>query len=311
VVGRIEIVAHEKRQVEARPVMPDRPIPVIEVPEDHPIAHRHVIRIDRSVLRGKKDEHGLPLAKQTRNLPVQVSLQSLARALRILDVLFNALDSARWSIEWARPYTSPLNVIVLNEKIGLSISEIIERKQHKITPNDMSRRKDDRWWTPPRWDYARTGRLKFALQSTEASHLQHIWTDGKKQKLENCVGEIFVCFETTANAVKKYREDWAEAARQQAEEEKRAAERRRREDEYNRKFEVVGKFAEKWREANKLREFAAALKESTRSPAVALEQKLGIFRIIDWVERHANSVDPLTDVSLIVQRFDKKPSLWD
>jgi hypothetical protein len=306
VVNRIEIVAHEKQQAEEPLAMLDRPIPVIEISEDRPIANRHVMRIDKSVLRGKKDEHGLPLARQARKLPLYVSLESLPRALRILDALFTALDSAGCSIEWVSPYTSPLNVLVLNEKIGLSISEIIERKQHKITSDEISRQKIDRWWAPPRWDYTLTGRLKFSLVSTEASHLQHSWTDGKKKRLENCVGEISVCFETTANALKKYREDCAETARQRAEEEKRAVERRQREAEYNRKFEVISKFAQKWREANELRDFATALKASVRSPAVPLQHKFGLFRISDWIERHANSVDPLTDISEIIHRFDKR-----
>ncbi|HTZ47220.1 MAG TPA: hypothetical protein VMH20_06490 [Verrucomicrobiae bacterium] len=178
-------------------------------------------------------------------------------------------------------------------------------------PDEISRQNVDRWCALPRWDYLRTGKLKFVLQSTEASHLQHIWTDGKKQKLETCVGEIFVCFEATANALKKYREDCAEAARQRAEEEKRAAERRRQVAEYNRKFEVVSKYAQKWREANELREFATALKTSVRSPAVSLQQKFGLFRIIDWIERHANCVDPLTDISRIIQRFDERSSPWN
>ena len=51
-----------------------------------------------------------------------------------------------------------------------------------------------------------------------------------------------------------------------------------------------------WREAEQLREFAAALKESARSPAVPIEQKLAILRILDWIDRHANFVDPFTDV---------------
>jgi hypothetical protein len=121
VVNRIEIVPQEKRQAEAMPVMPDRPIPVIEVSEDRPMVHRQVVRIDKSVLRGKKDDRGVLLA----------------------------------------------------------------------------------------------------------------------------------------------------------------------------------------REANELREFAITLKESVPSPTVPIEQKLGILRIVDWIERHANSVDPLTDIGRIIQRFDK------
>jgi len=231
--------------------------------------------------------------------------------LRILDALFIALDSAGYKIEWPSPYNSRLNVTALNEKISLSISEVIERKQHKITQDEISRQKADRWWTPPRWDYTHTGRLKFILESTEASHLQHTWADGKKRKLESYVGEVFIGFEATANAVKNYREECAEAARQRAEEQKRAEKRRRQEEEYNRKFEVVSKLVQAWREANRLREFASSLKESARSPAVPVEQKLGILRILDWIERHANCVDPLTDVSRIIRRFEKPDRQWD
>src|SRR5258708_4469613 len=81
VFDRIEIVPHEKRRQEATPVMADRTVPVIEVAEDRAITHRHVIRIDKSVLRSKADERGLTLSRQGRMLPVHVSLESLPRAL--------------------------------------------------------------------------------------------------------------------------------------------------------------------------------------------------------------------------------------
>jgi len=306
----ILIVPHEKRPPEVPSPFSNQPIPQIEVSENRPITHRHTLRVDKSVLRGKTDERGLPFARQGRNLPVHVSLESLPRALRILDALFSSLDTAGYSIEWSGPYTSPLNVVVLNEKIGLSITEVIERKAHKITKEDASRQKVDSWWSPPRWDYSPTGRLKFLLHSTEASDLHHTWADGKRQTIENCLGEIFISFEITAKSVKKYREDWAETARKRAEEQKRAAERQLQEHEYNRKFEVMSKFAQAWREANQLREFAAALKESARSPAVPMEQKLAIMRIRDWIERHANFVDPLTDVARIIRRFEKPDWQW-
>jgi hypothetical protein len=51
---RVEILAHEKRRGEAFQV--DRPVPAIEVTEDRSITHQHAIRIDKSVLRGRKME---------------------------------------------------------------------------------------------------------------------------------------------------------------------------------------------------------------------------------------------------------------
>jgi ATPase subunit of ABC transporter with duplicated ATPase domains len=115
---------------------------------------------------------------------------------------------------------------------------------------------------------------------------------------------MLVCFEMTAKAVKQYREDCAEAERQRIEEQKQAERRRRQEAEYDRKTEVVSRFAQRWREANQLREFAAALKESARSPAVSDVQKLGILRLLDWIERHANYADPLTDATNVIREFD-------
>lgn len=300
---RIEIVIQKTRQPEAAPVITDRPVPAIEVSEARPITHRHVVRIDKSVLRGKKDSRGLPLSRQRRTLPVNVSLDSLARALRILDALFIALEDAEHTIEWERPYISPITAMVFKEKIGFSISEVIKRTQHNITKEEAGRQKLDRWWIPPRWDYVRTGRLKFTLQSSEAPHIQHVCADGRKQRLEGCVGEVFVGFEDVARAVKKYREARAEEARARAAELKREDERRRRQAEYDRKLEVVSKFGSQWRKANGLREFANALKENLKSPAVSIEQKLGVLRILDWIERHANYIDPLTDVRHLISEF--------
>jgi hypothetical protein len=60
------------------------------------------------------------------------------------------------------------------------------------------------------------------------------------------------------------------------------------------------------REASLLREFIEALKKSARSPAVSIEHKLGVVRIIDWAERHANSHDPLIDLEDMIRQFDNR-----
>src|ERR1700733_11954397 len=56
----ILIVPHEKRPPEILRPFADELIPQIEISEDRPITHRHVLRVDKSILRGKKDERGLP-----------------------------------------------------------------------------------------------------------------------------------------------------------------------------------------------------------------------------------------------------------
>jgi hypothetical protein len=58
---------------------------------------------------------------------------------------------------------------------------------------------------------------------------------------------------------------------------------------------------ELYEEVDQLRAFAAALKESARSRGVSDVQKLGVLRILDWIERHANYADPLTDITDIIR----------
>jgi hypothetical protein len=73
-----------------------------------------------------------------------------------------------------------------------------------------------------------------------------------------------------------------------------------------RRAENSAREAQALREANLLREFAGALKRDARTSAVPIEQKLGVFRVVDWIERHANSIDLLTDVAEVIRQFDNR-----
>jgi len=42
------------------------------------------------------------------------------------------------------------------------------------------------------------------------------------------------------------------------------------------------------------------------SPAVPIEHKLGVLWVVDWAERHANSLDPLTDIAGVILQFDNR-----
>jgi hypothetical protein len=261
----IEIRPHEKTLRET-PFPEGLEIPKIEVLENRPITHKDVLRIDKSVLRSKKNERGLPAVSQGRVLPIQVSLDSLPRTLRLLDPLFTAIDGEH-KIEWPHPYNTSLTIIAIDEKMRFSVSEKLQRKDHKLTKDEIASGKTQSWQVP-RWDFTPTGLLKCTLKSIEFSHIRQTWGDGKRQRVEHSLGEMFATLAVTANAVKKYREDRAEAERKRIEEQHREWERQRRREEYNRKAEILTKFSRSWRDGKLLREFAATLKANAESTAI-------------------------------------------
>ena len=137
---------------------------------------------------------------------MKVSEAELSRALRILDALFEAAETAGYGLDWPKPYSSQITIAALDEKLKFSFTEATTRTEHEPTNEELAREKKDSWWHPPRWNDKPNGQLRFTLESCEYSYLRHVWKDGKRQKLEECVGEIFANCEATAKAVKRERE---------------------------------------------------------------------------------------------------------
>jgi hypothetical protein len=282
--------------------------PTIEVKNDRPITHPVARRIERSMSRKPIDERGTLGARQGRDVPLKISAEALPRALRLLDAFFAALDREMYVFEWPSPYDKPLKIAVCDDKLQLSMTEAIRRSAHKPTQEELARQKADSWWRPPRWDYAPSGDLKLTVESCEYAGINRTWTDGKRQKLEACLGEALVTCQKLPAAVKKEREDRAEAERLRREEEKRRAEEASRKAEYDRKAEAVKELAHSWQESRLLREFAAALRTiATTAPDLSDDARSELQGMIDWTLHNAGYVDPLTDLKWTINQFKNPP----
>jgi hypothetical protein len=189
-------------------------------------------------------------------------------------------------------------------------TEAGDRNEHKLTTEEIARQKKESWWRPPQWDHLPSGRLRFTLESCEYSYLQHSWKDGKRRKLEDCVGEILSKCGMTAEAVKRERKEHAETERRRVEEQKRQAENAARKAEYDRKAEAVKKLAHAWKESKVIKEFAGALEGSLASANVPESEKQELKKMVEWSLRHADFVDPLTDLEWIARQFKNPPWMY-
>jgi hypothetical protein len=252
------------------------------------------------------DDRGILDTRQRRTLPLKLTTGALSRALRIIDAFFSALDDAKYGLEWPSPYTTPLKIVVDSERLQFMIKEAIERSQHKPTREELTRQKTDTYWRPPQWDYMPTGRLNLTLESCEYPSISRSWSDGKRRKLDTCLGEVLVACKKIAAAIKQERVDQAEAERMRREEEKRRMEEAARKAEYERKAKAVQALAQQWQESKLLRAFIAAL-QSTTEAQLSDETKQQLKTMIDWSAKHADYVDPLTDLKWTLGQFKNPP----
>jgi hypothetical protein len=297
--------SEQKRSENPEPINAED-IPKIDVAEDRIITHRLVTRIERSISRKRTDERGFLLTNQGRMVPVKLCAEALPRALQILDALFTAFDEATLTVEWPNPYNTPLKIVTLDEKLHLFIAETTVRKEHEPTPEEIARQKVGTWWRPNRWDYKSTGRLIVTLESCEFSSIRHNWADGKRRRIEDCLGEVLAACKQIAASVKQERISRAEAEVRRREEEKRRFDEQQRKAEYERKAKVVKGLAGAWQESKLLRDFAKDLQVTATAADLPDGKKQEILTMIEWSLRHAEYVNPLRDLDWTITQFKNR-----
>lgn len=65
--------------------------------------------------------------------------------------------------------------------------------------------------------------------------------------------------------------------------------------------------ARDWHEAGRLREYAEAIKAAAENPDTPEEQKPDLAAMADFALRHANYLDPITDLKWMVTQFKNPP----
>jgi hypothetical protein len=300
--GTVEIHPHKSQPQEQREAQA-RDIPKILVAEDRPISHPITLLIEMSFHQSKKSEWGLIAPEPLVEVPMHVSARQLSRALRICDALLVALEQAGHKVAWPPPYNESLKVTVLGEPMTFLLSEVLERTAHKLTNSEVLRQKRESWWQAPTWDYEPSGRLMLTIEYGESLGVRRSWSDGKRKRIEDILGEFLVSVTAVAKAVKRRREEIDEWHRKWEEERKRQEELAARRAEYERKAKLVTDFIRGWEHGKSLRAFAEKLCSAADQAGIPEEQRRDIRSMTEWAMRQAGFIDPFADLARAVQQF--------
>jgi hypothetical protein len=182
-------------------------VPVVAKPPDKALSHPFIVRLERLFRNAKKDERSLLVPRAGRASQLMVTEATFLRALQIGDALFTACQKHSIQVVWPKEDDASLTLIHESETVGFCISEVLETRAHTPSKEDIDRKKKDYWWSAPKWDYTPTGLLRISLLSGETTSTRKNWSDGKKHRLEECLGEVIAGIGALVQAIKKVKEE--------------------------------------------------------------------------------------------------------
>jgi hypothetical protein len=260
----------------------------IDVPDRLTNPH-HLLKVHLEEWRSAKvDDYGAMWSGNIRQLNIRVSPKSLARALRIMDALFKALEARGHQVGIQEGYQRSLGVRIDGEPIEFGLEERFQRIAH---PDQNNPRLES--WMRKRYQYIPTSSLILKIVAWGVDGIRKSWSDGKTSKIETCLNDFVVGLIRVAEVEKTRR-----LKREQEEQLRREAERRRQEEAQKRQEELARRQAleqeaTNWAKAQQLRAYLAAVKDRLHAKHGEIQSGSHADQWLTWAHQHADRLDPL------------------
>lgn len=281
-------LAHEEEKV---------PVPEVRVAEELRRPHKLVV-VAREALKEERSYGRLASCAWKGCLDISVSREQRQRALRIMDALVKYLEASGVGVEVSRKpkddwgsdeRTFVTEAIVGEERVGFALREKL--RMHREPPSDRDAARG--WpWDRSTVSYLPSGVLELRLTCERLEGMRRSWSDGKRQRLEDVLGEFVAGLVPAASRLTELHAE--DARRHQAHLEaelRRAEEAERRRLEEARTSRLISEAAA-WSRSAELRAYARAglqaLDERGESEADAARRAE-----LEWLLEYADSVDPL------------------
>ena len=273
--------------------LPENALAVPEILEaPSPLVARTVV----AMRKAKPDETGRLRAHAQQILDVDVTLGTADRAMRILDTVIKGLAARGYPVSLVTPKPEPqrygatpeagpprTTVRIGEDDIAIRLSEVVTRTQRPPARSEGG-------WEPKRYNYEATGRLVFEILETGLG-TRCKWADGARQRMESMLNDIVVGLVETAEALRRRREAWAEAARQRAIEEEKRQAREREEHLEQERVRALDGIMRRWRKAKAVREYVAAARATAVERGHAEHAELNAW--FAWADGYADRIDPM------------------
>lgn len=283
-------------------------VPVVPVAFEAPLSHPHVIRSERLLRDAKRDDKGVLVGRKGAVEHLKVTEPHLPRALSLLEGLFRVLEERKIQVAWPKDDRAILELVCDSERLGFCLSEIIDAKPHVATAAEEARRKREWPWSPPKRDYQPSGLLRIALLCDETVSVRRSWSEGKRKRIEEYVGQVVAGVEPLVRAIQKVKADRQRWHEQLAADQRRREEARREQEEFVRRGDVISKAAEALRQSQLVRRLVVCLGNSPKLHELDTDSLRRMQELLAWCTEYADRIDPTCHPEVLLGKFEKPRS---
>jgi hypothetical protein len=268
----------------------------ITVPLSLDSPHPLIAMTQRSLLGAKVDDRGLKQPRARGCLDIHVGQDSIYRAMLIMDTLVKSLETRGLDISVAKEPPFSTSVSVMDEVIKFALSEDLNRAERKLTAAQMKEKEKHPWmYSRQEYDYSPNGLLSLRIKNDDSLNTRKIWSDGRRQRLEDSLNSFVGGLIKAAIAIKHLRAEreqrelkWQEERRQREE-----SERIRREEEE--KMKVLDREVASWQRSQQIRSYLDAVKKWGIQKYGEIKPDSKLQQWLTWATRQADRLDPLVE----------------
>ena len=268
--------------------------PPIDVPEaslqpnsgdSHPLVEQTRMALEDPY----PDTYGRIGNSRPLGVSVNVSPGALPRALRILDAVVKAAESAGWEAFEEHAGDQPAShLLIEGEEIPFRITEKVTQEEKDISEEELS-------ITESKYRYHQTGRLHFKLPFQHPSPPgQKKWAEDEKGDLEGMLPGILERAYESAYDVKETRRKRKRRARKREKKKKAREEKKKRREEEKRRRNTLVETATQWSKSQDLRDYIEEVRQRVDEKSLTEEKREKVEEWIAWARKHADRIDPLS-----------------
>jgi len=256
----------------------------VEVSDTIDRPHKLIASALKGFKKGRVDREGLVEPAGDARLPVAVSPEQVARAMRLLDAIFKSIEQAGHKVLGFEDYNHPARFMVEGEAIGFFIRERLVRSEHVPKKGEFY---------APKFDHNPSGDLRFKITYDKGYGRIKEWQDSKRASLESQAGLILKGIIQASADTKARREERQERERLWAEEAQRRRDREERKKEEERQTAAFVDMANRWENSRLLRTFLCAVKEEALRRFGSIDPGSPAAEWLEKVEAIAANLDPI------------------
>ena len=268
----------------------------ITVPPSLDSPHSLIAMTQRSLIGAKVDDRGLKQPRARGCLDIHVGQDSIDRAMLIMDTLVKALETRGFDISVAKEPPFSTSVSVMDEVIKFALNEDLNRTERKLTAAQMKEKEKHPWmYSRQEYDYSPNGILSLRIKNDDSLNTRKTWSDGRRQRLEECLNSFVGGLIKAAIAIKHLRAErerrelkWQEERRQREE-----SERIRREEEE--KMKALDREVASWHRSQQIRSYIEAVKKWGIQKYGEIKPDSKLQQWLTWATRQADRLDPLVE----------------